>query len=508
MSVYSRRSSSTTPSKRFVKSSADEALFGLNKGATTARGHHSRRESDVQELTQKARTGQALPANAIIISPSDLQRMKNSAAIATKEELMQQRRLLEEQNEKQMAAARAKRQRMIEIEAEKRKNIPVNQADVDEQLRREALQNRAQQLLNEQKDEVKHMNQMVLYAKTVTVRDKQLREKRSMSEQRKVEEKRKDLLMEVDRLKKIKFHEEIERERKILQKKKALDIVDQIKEREIQRMKIQEEKEKEGQEVLKAIRQLQAEETANTMKKIEKQRMLNDEILQENQRAILIKQQRIQEARDEEEKIVQYNREKAQKEAEYVAEQKRIKEEKEREIQRLRALQEKANDRQSEMDDLRARRAVELAERVAREKERKEAEHRAQMNNDLFESRRLQAVEKEFRLQEQAKREKDAFEKIIHQQKAQRDAELRAEEVKKIMVDEHSNQLKKQVAIREEQKLQEKRALLEDGKKIRDKLAYEKKVLEQIKEQKLADLKASGIAEKYTGELARKRIGV
>jgi len=508
MSVYSRRSSSTTPAKRFVKSSADEALFGLNQGATTARAYHSRRESDVQQLTQKARTGQPLPPNAIIISPTDLQRMKNSAAIATKEELMQQRRLLEEQNEKQMAAARAKRQRMIEIEAEKRKNIPVNQSDIEDQLRREALQNRAQQLLNEQKDEVKHMNQMVLYAKTVTVRDKQLMEKRSMSEQRKVEEKRKDLMMEIDRLKKIKFLEQIEKDRKVLQKKKALDIVDQIKEREMQRMKIQEDKEKEGQEVLKAIRQLQAEETANTLKKIEKQRLLNDEILQENQRAILIKQQRIQEARDEEEKIVQYNREKAQKEAEYQAEQKRIKDEKEREIQRLRALQEKANDRQSEMDDLRARRAVELAERVAREKERKEAEQRAQMNNDLFESRRLQAVEKEFRLQEQAKREKDAFEKIIQQQKAQRDTELRAEEVKKMMVDEHANQLKKQVAIREEQKLQEKRALLEDGKKIRDKLAHEKKILEQIKEQKLADLKASGIAEKYTGELARKRIGI
>lgn len=39
-----------------------------------------------------------------------------------------------------------------------------------------------------------------------------------------------------------------------------------------------------------------------------------------NSKAILVKQKRIQEERDEEEKIVKYNLEKAQKEAEYIAE--------------------------------------------------------------------------------------------------------------------------------------------------------------------------------------------
>jgi len=40
------------------------------------------------------------------------------------------------------------------------------------------------------------------------------------------------------------------------------------------------------------------------------------------------------------------------------------------EIQRLRELQEKASDRQSELDALRAKRAVEANERGAREKDR------------------------------------------------------------------------------------------------------------------------------------------
>ena len=59
-----------------------------------------------------------------------------------------------------------------------------------------------------------------------------------------------------------------------------------------------------------------------------------------------------------------------------MAEQRRIKEEKEREVQRLRELQEKAQDRQAEIDALRAKRAFEESERIARDKERKELEHR------------------------------------------------------------------------------------------------------------------------------------
>lgn len=52
-----------------------------------------------------------------------------------------------------------------------------------------------------------------------------------------------------------------------------------------------------------------------------------------------------------------------QKEEQAAIEAKRIRDEKEREIQRLRELQEKAADRQGEIDALRAKRAYEEGER-------------------------------------------------------------------------------------------------------------------------------------------------
>lgn len=48
---------------------------------------------------------------------------------------------------------------------------------------------------------------MVMYAKCVTIRDKQLDEKKKIVEEYKVQEKRKDLMMEIERLKNIKFYE-------------------------------------------------------------------------------------------------------------------------------------------------------------------------------------------------------------------------------------------------------------------------------------------------------------
>jgi len=62
-------------------------------------------------------------------------------------------------------------------------------------------------------------------------------------------------MMEVERLKKIKYYEEEEKKKKVIVRTESLVVVDQIREREYERLKIQEEKEKEAQEMLRMIKQ-------------------------------------------------------------------------------------------------------------------------------------------------------------------------------------------------------------------------------------------------------------
>ncbi len=54
-------------------------------------------------------------------------------------------------------------------------------------------------------DDVKNMNQMLVYSKCVTIRDKQLEEQQKLEEEYREEERRLDIMMEIERLKQLKY---------------------------------------------------------------------------------------------------------------------------------------------------------------------------------------------------------------------------------------------------------------------------------------------------------------
>lgn len=72
---------------------------------------------------------------------------------------------------------------------------------------------------------------------------------------------------------------------------------------------------------------------------------------------------------EEDARIADYNKQKQLREADIAEEKERIAREKEAECTRLRAAQEKVADKQSELDELRARRHAEVVEREWRQRE-------------------------------------------------------------------------------------------------------------------------------------------
>jgi fumarylacetoacetate (FAA) hydrolase family protein len=146
-------------------------------------------------------------------------------------------------------------------------------------------------------------------------------------------------------------------------------------------------REREMLQMLKQAEQVKLDEQRMLEAKKARAQAMIAEVEVANKRAIEVKENRKQEEKDLEQKIVDYNRAKAQREEEKVADLKRIKEEKEREVARLRELQEKAADRQAEIDALRAKRAFEEGERAAREKERRDLEHKQKVLKDMEDAR-------------------------------------------------------------------------------------------------------------------------
>lgn len=89
-------------------------------------------------------------------------------------------------------------------------------ADIDQLAKEEAeyLLKKANELRQEQEDEVKRLNELILNVKVHAIRDAQLAEKQQIKKEFLDEEKRLDMMMEVDRLNALKIQDEIEKKRK------------------------------------------------------------------------------------------------------------------------------------------------------------------------------------------------------------------------------------------------------------------------------------------------------
>ena len=74
--------------------------------------------------------------------------------------------------------AQTKRERLTKIDREKKPAPPG--LSLEQRQRAEGLLPKAQQLLDEQEDDVKGMNQDVMLSKVLTIRDKQLEENKQL----------------------------------------------------------------------------------------------------------------------------------------------------------------------------------------------------------------------------------------------------------------------------------------------------------------------------------------
>merc|ERR1719281_1741873 len=315
-------------------------------------------------------------------------------------------------------------------------------------------------------------------------------------------------MMEIERLKGLKMYEEREKARVEDQRRGAQVIIEHIKDRQSQRMREEEQRDQERAFIQRQIDALKQEEVEQQKaKKIAALRLM-DEGNTANSAAMKIKEEKMLAEKLEDQKILDYQRNKEAHERQLEEEKAAIAAEKEKETAKLRAMQEKAQDKAAEMDALRAKRAVEAAERVARQKELQEKQRLEAINQELMEARKQQQSEKERRLAEQAKFERDEFERIIEVQMQQEDAEKQRQSEEKGMRKAHVEELRAQIGAREEKALQERRDFLEEGNVIRAQIGSERKKLEKIKSRKIEELKKAGVPEKYWAELARKKISI
>lgn len=422
-SVGSNKSTASRSRYKTVSkdSYVDETLFGSSspagrKGQAESMSPDNRSPASKLKTAQSTRTtrgGAIIGPDVTTLTARDLQRMKKASPIISAEEAAAMKAEAEAARAEKHAKAMARKERMLAMEEERKAGMPVSET---ERLKREAdskLLTAAQIARLEEQDDVKHMNQMQLYAKCVTIRDAQIEEKKHMMLEEEEENRRLDLMMEIERLKALEHYEERERLRAAERVVGQRMLEDQIRARETEKLKAEELQAQERAQVNAEIKRMEAEEAQARERKKQQARLLLEEVAESNAEQIRRKKEVAEREAMEDLQIARYLAEKAAREEEHAAAEAAIKKAKADEVARLRAQQERAQDKQSEIDELRARRYQEAYEREWREKERAAQQRQEDINRDLLAAREAQQQSRMKQMADQAVSERDEFNRIL-----------------------------------------------------------------------------------------------
>jgi flagellar biosynthesis GTPase FlhF len=210
---------------------------------------------------------------------------------------------------------------------------------------------------------------------------------------------------------------------------------------------------------------------------------------------------------EEEKQIAAYVREKERRDQEHQDELRRVAGEKEREIARLRSHQERAQDKQAEVDALRARRAQEAYDREQRQKEREARERQQAINADLAAAREMQMREKAALLAEQARAEKEEFDRIIAVQKGEEERERSTRTKETSHARANADSLRKQITEVEENRRKTRRDFLDEGNRLRAEKREREALVDTIRQQKVVELEGMSVPKQYRQELLKKKAG-
>ena len=423
--------------------------------------------------------------------------------------------------------------RMKELEKRAVQLAKKSDIEIAEAAKKQTIRALAEEQMDNNSDVVKLLNSMAQRATAFTIREKQLAEKHRLEKVEEEFERRMDILSEIDRIKDIQRREEEEKEKRVKRVEDRKVLNDQIAQRQRQRLLQVEAREQENVAMRNTMQKYAQDDLVAAEKRRELIEKSKAEVIKANEAAIRRKFELKEAEKKEVEDILIYQ---AQKDAELAR-----REEEEAAVERMKkerqakllAQQERAQNNQGKLDELRARRAAEDKERQTRQREKEEAVRRKAEMKELLDSRAQQASDK---LERQKLVKQQADEEIMYQlQYAKRmedreNAEARAKQEK---VADFKAKLQAQIEdVQRQRKMWELCPCLvfiscnsgrirlklfvfncsaamtpQAGPNIHQELIREEAKLKVIRDKMVADLEAQGVDPKYLSEMKNVDVG-
>lgn len=429
--------------------------------------------------------------------------MQKAAVIKTAEDLRNDKAVAARELKERQAVAEARKEKIRGLEAQRIANLPkslLEQEAVDERLRRLAL---AQTAKDESESDVKKMNSIFNYALTVTIRDRQIREKKERDEQERAREKMRDIELEIEVLEKQRAKEEVEQSKKGGRDKYRADVLAQLHVA-LNRKKVAREAmmaEEAGRKAAFAV--VLAAEKAKADELLKKKAADLQETLVLNQQAIAQKKARRQADLDEDARVDAEALAIDQAKAAAEAEKERLRKLKDEAAKRdLGSLAKFLDDGEAKLE-LAMQRAFEEGARRERQRELERARQQAEALEDLKRTRARMLEERQNAMAGMIEDEKAEFlaaQRLQDQWLAQEEA-ADAERSKANF--SFLKDVRKQVSDKEERERRAKEIERAELARSQAEFTAREEYLRSIRDRKVAEMKALNLPGSYTTELQR-----
>jgi len=310
-----------------------------------------------------------------------------------------------------------------------------------------------------------------------------------------------DMLMEIDRLKDLQRREQDEQLKVSKRHQNREIMMTQMEDKIKRKMLAEEAREQENQAMLALIKKYEEDDYEASLKRKEEIRLAKIEIKEANEKAIADKQAIKDREKEEVRMILEYQAKKdAELRAREMEEAEKARIMKERQAKLL-EQQEKSQNKQAELDELRARRAAEEKERIARQRELEEAEKRKNDMIELKEARRIQAEQKKSLLSKEAGLRHREYEAALQYNMKIAAREQAEADKKKRLAMEHREAIMQQISEAEDRRRRARNEKYEEGRKLKQEFAAERAKLETIRDHMVKEMAKKGVSEKYLTEM-------
>jgi len=266
-------------------------------------------------------------------------------------------------------------------------------------------------------------------------------------------------------------------------------------------MLLEEEREQENQAMLALMKRYQDEDQASAEKRAVEVKRSRAEVMAANAQAIKRKELAKLQDKQEEESILAYQAKKdadiAQREFEE-AEKARMAKERQA---KLLAMQEKTQNKQAELDELRARRHQEEKERRERGRERAEAELKKSRMAEMAVARTQQAAQRKAMMAREAVMQQQEYEEAVRHAMVQMERESKEASSKTEAAKIHREALQAQINSAEDYRKRHMNDKFEEGRRLKQEFASERAKLETIRDKMVSDMQAKGVNPKYLTEM-------